>query len=31
MKRSYDYLLRLLLGAGLSLIEADQIAREMAR
>jgi len=30
MRRNYDYLLRLLLNAGLSLAEAHSIAREMA-
>jgi hypothetical protein len=31
MKRSYDYLFRLLLVAGCSIVEADTIAREMAQ
>jgi hypothetical protein len=31
MKRSYEYLFRLLLNAGCSTIEADTIAREFAR
>lgn len=31
MKRDYNYLFRLLLGAGCSTIEADTIAREMAQ
>lgn len=31
MKRSYEYLFRLLLNAGCSLAEADKIASEMAR
>lgn len=30
MNRSYDYLVRLLLGAGCGWPEADRVAREMA-
>jgi hypothetical protein len=30
MKRSFEYLFRLLLNAGCSVTEADTIAREMA-
>lgn len=31
MRHTYDYLLRLLLNAGLAPVEADTIARELAR
>jgi hypothetical protein len=31
MRRDYNYLFRLLLGAGLSRAEADKIAREFAQ
>jgi len=31
MNRSYEYLLRLLLAAGVAFAEADTIARELAR